>query len=156
MGNAGRIALVALAAVAALGLYLALRPAGDSAQPPERQAAERRPADAPNGGATDGGESKPPTRTTRRRARPSYDRIRVRDGAPVGGVKTLRVKSGDTARIAVSANAPDELHLHGYDITRDVGPGATARLRFKADLEGVFELELHGNGALLANLRVEP
>jgi FtsP/CotA-like multicopper oxidase with cupredoxin domain len=154
MGAAGRIALVAIAAVAAVGLFLALRPPTEPA--PQRQASESRPTTTADGGPTDAGERGGDARDAERRPRPSYRRIRVRDGAPVGGVKTLRVKSGDTARIAVTADAPDELHLHGYDITADVGPGRTARMRFKADLEGVFELELHGNGALLANLRVEP
>jgi hypothetical protein len=56
----------------------------------------------------------------------------------------------------VTADAADEAHLHGYDITKELGPGKTARFRFKADIEGVFELELHHSGAQLAKITVEP
>jgi hypothetical protein len=37
-----------------------------------------------------------------------------------------------------------------------VGPGQPARLRFTADAEGVFELELHGTGTQIATLEVRP
>ena len=61
----------------------------------------------------------------------------------VGGAKTIEVSKGDTVRIVVSADAPDELHVHGYDITRSAGPEQPARFRFKANAEGAFEIESH-------------
>ena len=39
---------------------------------------------------------------------------------------------------------------------KDVGPGKTAKFRFKANLEGIYELELHDSGAQLAEVRVDP
>jgi hypothetical protein len=48
------------------------------------------------------------------------------------------------------------VHLHGYDIERPVGPGEPATLRFRADLEGIFEMELHGSGTQIAELEVRP
>jgi hypothetical protein len=36
-----------------------------------------------------------------------------------------------------------ELHLHGYDVEREGGPGRKAEVRFKADLTGRFEIEDH-------------
>jgi hypothetical protein len=83
-------------------------------------------------------------------------RVRVRGGAPVGGVERIRVESGDTVRFTVSADSADEVHVHGYDIERQVGPGKTARFRFPARLEGLFEVELHGSGAEIAELEVRP
>ena len=45
-------------------------------------------------------------------------------------------------RIVVASDAPDDIHLHGYDIEtrRTRHPGA---LQFMADAEGVFEMESH-------------
>ena len=43
----------------------------------------------------------------------------------------------------MSSDAEHEIHLHGYDIARDAAPGKPARYRFKADVEGVFEIESH-------------
>jgi hypothetical protein len=88
-------------------------------------------------------------------------RIRIEDGAVVGGAKTIDVVKGDTVRIVVSANAPDDIHLHGYDIERSVEPGQPARFRFKADAEGAFEIESHvaedaGRDPLVARLLVSP
>ena len=55
----------------------------------------------------------------------------------------IEVARGDTVRIVVTSDAPDEIHLHGYDITRNAAPGRPARFQFKADAEGAFEIESH-------------
>jgi FtsP/CotA-like multicopper oxidase with cupredoxin domain len=78
-----------------------------------------------------------------------------------GGAKNIDVAKGDTVRIVVTADAPDEIHLHGYDITRNAAPGQPARFRFKANAEGSFEIESHvaedaGLDALVARLVVSP
>jgi hypothetical protein len=80
----------------------------------------------------------------------------VRDGQPVGGVKKIEVKSGDRVRFVVRADAPEEVHVHGYDIAEDVGPGQPARFDFVADLEGVFEAELENSSVQIIQLVVEP
>ena len=64
-------------------------------------------------------------------------------------------------RLLVSSDGNDEIHLHGYDITRNAAPGKPARFRFKADVEGVFEIESHtaedaGLEPLVGRLVVEP
>ena len=61
----------------------------------------------------------------------------------------------------VSADAPDDIHLHGYDIEKQVAPGQPARFRFRADVEGIFEIESHvaedaGKDPLIGKLTVEP
>lgn len=93
--------------------------------------------------------------------KPPVHRVAMRNGAPVGGAKRITVKKGETVRFAFTSDAPDELHLHGYDLTRKPGPGKPARLSFKANLEGIFEIESHvaeekGNEPLVAELVVEP
>lgn len=83
--------------------------------------------------------------------------IRVRGGKPVGGVRTIKVTSGERARIEVrSPDTSDEVHLHGYDIKRDLKAGERVRFDFKADAEGIFELELEGSHTQIAEIRVQP
>jgi hypothetical protein len=92
---------------------------------------------------------------------PAVTRIRIRGGEVVGGAKTVEVARGDAVRLVVAADAPDEIHVHGYDITKNAGPGAPARFVFRADLEGVFEVESHvaedaGRNPLVARVVVNP
>jgi hypothetical protein len=92
---------------------------------------------------------------------PEVTRVRIRGGVVVGGVQDITVQNGDVVRIVVSADAPDDIHLHGYDIERQAAPGQPARFRFTADLEGSFEIESHvaedaGRDPLIARLNVEP
>jgi hypothetical protein len=64
-------------------------------------------------------------------------------------------------RIVVSSDAPDEIHLHGYDIEKEVEPGKPAVFAFTAAIEGIFEMESHvaedaGRDPQVAKLTVEP
>lgn len=88
--------------------------------------------------------------------KPKVTRIRIRGGAPVGGVAKVSAGKGETVRLVVSSDVADEVHLHGYDISREVTRGAEARLRFKADIEGIFEVELEQRGVQIAELEVRP
>jgi plastocyanin len=93
--------------------------------------------------------------------KPEVTRIQIRGGEVVGGPAEIRAKNGDTVVIVVSADAPDDIHLHGYDIEKPVEPGKPATFRFKANLEGEFEIESHvaedaGRDPLLGTLIVEP
>ena len=82
--------------------------------------------------------------------------MEVKDGKPVGGVQELEFESGEEARFEVIADAADELHFHGYDLYIEVGPGKPTEVEFDADIEGLFELESHTTGALLAEVSVVP
>ena len=149
MSDTARVGALAVVAVVAAIAFVALRPSGDSGQASQQPAAQSEPMQSER-------EPEARPRRERREPRPQYARIRIRDASPVGGVKRIDVDAGDTARIEISSDAPGEIHLHGYDRVAQVGPGRAARLRFRADLEGIFELELHGLGTKLAELRVEP
>jgi FtsP/CotA-like multicopper oxidase with cupredoxin domain len=92
---------------------------------------------------------------------PSVTRIQIQGGEVVGGAPSIEAEQGEPVRIVVAADAPDEIHLHGYDLTREAAPGAPARFNFTADLEGVFEIESHtaedaGLDPLVARLLVNP
>jgi len=73
-----------------------------------------------------------------------------------GAVKTIKVKSGDTVYLRARSSVPEELHIHGYDLYVDVPAGKTVSYKFKADIDGVFEIEQHGNGEQVAVLKVTP
>jgi hypothetical protein len=82
--------------------------------------------------------------------------VEVRDGQPVGGPKELTVAKGDTVTIEVSVDAPQEIHVHGYELEAEATPDAPAVIEFTADLEGVFDVESHTSEALLAKVVVQP
>ena len=48
------------------------------------------------------------------------------------------------------------MHLHGYDIEKNVKKGVPTVIQFVAKVQGRFELELHPTDALLAQLTVRP
>lgn len=75
---------------------------------------------------------------------------------PVGGIKRQTVKKGQTVRLVIRTNVGTQVHLHGYNIEKDVVPGQAVRLPFTANIAGRFEVELHPTDALLAVLEVKP
>ena len=97
-----------------------------------------------------------PPQTPDQPDQPEAKSIVVEGGKPTGGVQKLKYKKGDKVEIDVVADEADEAHLHGYDIEKELKPGVTAKFRFTADQEGVFELELHGSEEQLAKITVEP
>jgi Cu-Zn family superoxide dismutase len=105
--------------------------------------AELEGAAAGEGEATSGGGDEVPT-------------IEVRNGEPVGGVQTLEFSAGEEIRFRVSSDEAEEIHVHGYDIAKDVPAGGTIEFDFPAELEGIYEAELEGLGVQIAELRVNP
>ncbi len=88
--------------------------------------------------------------------KPAVETIRVVDGEPAGGVKKLTVSKGDTVRFEVRSDTAAEVHVHGYDLFKNVTAGGSVGFRFKADIEGVFEIELEETHTPIAQLSVEP
>ncbi len=84
--------------------------------------------------------------------------IEVVGGEPVDGVTKITVKKGEKARFTVSSDTAGEVHLHGIDVTKSVGPGSDARFDVHTEFEGIFEIEMHGpNGqAEIASLVIKP
>jgi hypothetical protein len=88
--------------------------------------------------------------------RPSELRIRIVDGAPKGGILRKTVDKGDRVVVIVTSDVSDEVHVHGYDLSRDVAPGRRVRIAFRARLPGRFVIELEDRHAQIAELTVEP
>jgi len=87
---------------------------------------------------------------------PQVEMIVVRNGEPVGGIAELEYDAGEQIRFRVSSNEADEVHVHGYDVEEEIPAGGTATISFPADIEGIFEVELHGSEKQIAELRVNP
>jgi hypothetical protein len=83
-------------------------------------------------------------------------RVVVRTGEPVGGVKRLSFDRGDRVVFEVRSDVADEVHVHGYDLSKNVRAGSQVRFSFPARIEGVFEIELEARHTQIAELRVTP
>jgi hypothetical protein len=71
-------------------------------------------------------------------------------------VTELEFTEGETVRFRVRSDGPEEVHVHGYDISKDVEAGQTATMSFKATITGIFEIEFEESGTQIAELKVEP
>lgn len=96
------------------------------------------------------------TTTTTEEERPVVVRITVLGGAPRDGIVRETAKKGDEVVLVVTSDEADEVHVHGYDLYRDLVPGTTARIAFVATLPGRFEIELHHRGTQIGDLTVRP
>jgi hypothetical protein len=97
-----------------------------------------------------------PTETTPAAPKPTTIAIRVVGGVPQGGIARPKLKKGDRAVIVVRADVGEEIHMHGYDLEKQVTPGKPVRLPFTATIPGRFEVELHHPDTLLAVVTVSP
>jgi FtsP/CotA-like multicopper oxidase with cupredoxin domain len=72
-------------------------------------------------------------------------------------IATLEAREGQRVRITVTLDFASEVHLHGYDLADETGPGAPpAEFDFVADTPGRFSLEAHTGWRTVARLVVEP
>jgi ABC-type glycerol-3-phosphate transport system substrate-binding protein len=95
-----------------------------------------------------------PTTTTKANA-PVTIRVVVKGGKPVGGIQRATAKKGQTVAIVVHSDVADEVHVHGYDLHKDVAAGGTVRIAFPATIPGVFEAELESRGLQIVEFTVK-
>jgi hypothetical protein len=69
--------------------------------------------------------------------------FRVADGKVVGGEQDMEATKGDRVTLTLSPDVPSQLHIHGYELEKDVRAGGTGSLTFTADAEGEYEVEAH-------------
>jgi len=82
--------------------------------------------------------------------------IVIKDGKPVGGIADLTYNKGEQVRFKVDSDVSDEVHMHGYDIGKDVEAGGSVSFDFPASIEGVFEAELEDRKEQILELTVNP
>lgn len=158
MKSNGARALVALAAIVVLVVGFILLTGEDeagegSADPPVASAPAETTAEEAAGGGSGGDPSEPAEKP---KPADELTTIVVKGGEPEGGVAELDYDVGDEVRFAVSSDAADAVHVHGYDIEQEVAAGETTEFAFPADLDGIYEVELHESAAQIAELTVNP
>jgi hypothetical protein len=80
-----------------------------------------------------------------------------KEGHPVGGIADLTYHKGDRIHFKVKVPFEEEVHLHGYDIPKEVPKGGgTVTYDVPATIEGVFEAELEDRKEQIIELTVEP
>ncbi len=82
--------------------------------------------------------------------------ITIKNGKPVGGIAELTYNKGEEVRFKVDSDVSDEIHMHGYDIMKDVKAGGSVTFDFPATIEGVFEAELEDRKEQILELTVNP
>ena len=143
MTRNSRIAVLVGVVVLAVVAFIVLKPSDDKKTTAGNTQAAKTP--------TTGGSSKPA-----KPAPPPVPQIVVKDGKPVGGIKTITVDKGDQVQFVVSSDVADEIHVHGYDFMKDVEAGGKVSFSFPAKIDGEFEAELEDRGEQILKLVVNP
>jgi plastocyanin len=83
--------------------------------------------------------------------------IEVKGGKPVGGIREIKVKKGDTVDFVVTSDQGGEIHLHGYDVKEEI-PDGGGRVEFKLEAanDGIYEIEVEATATQIGKLTVEP
>ena len=140
-----RIGVLAVGIVALVLAFVLLRPGGNDGG-----------STAPSGSASTTTRASASASTAQAPAQPTFATVRVVNGQPQGGIRTVSVKKGDRIRLRVVSDVADEIHVHGYDLKKDVAKGGSVQFSFPATIEGRFEVELEHAGTQIANLEVTP
>ena len=147
MSGGARLGFLAAAIVILVVAFVVLRPSSEdtelTADPPTPTPTARATATA----SAEPAETETPT------PKPTVDPGPVLTGEEV---EKLRFDKGETVRFRVRAPEDEEVHVHGYDISRDVEGGKTEKISFKATIDGIFEIEFEHSGTQIASLRVDP
>src|SRR3954453_18942400 len=99
-----------------------------------------------------GNDSSTPASGTGGSAEPQ---IVVKGGAVQGGVQQIDVKKGDHIRFSVTSDQADEVHVHGYNVKKDVAAGSPVHFDIPATIRCISEVEIENAKVQLASLRVE-
>ncbi|MFN8216252.1 MAG: hypothetical protein U0R71_06610 [Solirubrobacterales bacterium] len=106
---------------------------------------------AAGGGST--APQKPPAETDGGQPVPTID---FENGEAVGGIEQIEVSRGEDVRFKVHSDVAEEVHVHGYDLMKDVAAGGTVEFDFPAEIEGIFEAEMEGVAVQILELQVNP
>jgi len=80
--------------------------------------------------------------------------VAVKGGKVDPPTHRVKVAKGTEVRLLVTSDNADELHVHGYEIEKELPAGEQVTIEFTADQAGVFEIETHETELQLAQLEV--
>ncbi|HEY7242284.1 MAG TPA: hypothetical protein VH678_00180 [Xanthobacteraceae bacterium] len=69
--------------------------------------------------------------------------LRVENGRVAENMRLIRVKRNDVVKLEWSTDRAMTIHLHGYDIEKEIVPGAVTDMTFTARATGRFTIEPH-------------
>jgi hypothetical protein len=144
--------LIAVGAVAAIVILFFVFRGGDDNEGASTTVATTSATTETTG--TTGATTSPATATAA--PEPVVVSVTVRNGKVVGGPQVHDVPFQKRITLVVRSNIADEVHVHGYDLMRDVAPGRPVRLSFVTTLSGRFEFELEEAHLRLGELSVLP
>jgi len=152
MGTGPKVALAVAAVAVAIVLLVVLRPGDD-----DDEAQPTTPATilVTTTVTETNGETTTTTTATTTAEKPVRAEIVV-EGGEVSGPRRVRLEEGQRLVLVVRADVVDHVHVHGYDLLGDVGPGQPARFSFRATDPGRFDVELEDRHQLLIELVVSP
>ena len=146
MSRSQRLTFLAVAAAIAVVAVAVLLIAGGGGD--DEQQAGATATQAPTATPTEPAGTATPTATATPEPQPPL--------VTAGKITNLRFKQGQTVAFRVRADTTDEVHVHGYDLMKDIAPGETVNFSFPASITGIFEVELEDAGEQIAQLRVDP
>lgn len=152
--NVQRLAIVVGAMVVLVVAYVVISGGSDDAKKDASQPAATQPSSTQS---TDTSPTTSGTTTaTEPAAPPAPPTVRVVNAKPQGGVKKLNFNKGEQIRFRIVSDTADEIHVHGYDLMKDVAKGGSVTFSFKGSIDGRFVVELEGHGEQIAELDVAP
>jgi hypothetical protein len=151
MANRQRIVLLALAVAVAVVAVVLIGSGGDD----ESDVIDTRTT-ATQQQTTSEKPSSTTTTTTEAEPAPAVPTIAIRDGKPAGGVKKLRFRKGGDIVFLVESDTAGEIHLHGYDVAKEVEAGGSVRFDVPATIDGAFEVEIEDTATPIAEIEVLP
>jgi hypothetical protein len=80
--------------------------------------------------------------------------VSIVQGKVTPSAATYDVTRGSTVTINVASDSADTVHVHGYEIEKNVTAGTPLVITFTADQTGSFEIETHVIEATIATLNV--
>lgn len=91
--------------------------------------------------------------------------LRIEKGHVPADKRLIRIKQGNIVKLQWSTDRRMSVHLHGYDIEKQVAPGAVTDMTFTAHATGRFTIEphlaktpsgSHAHGDVLVTIEVYP
>jgi hypothetical protein len=159
LSNLQRLAIIVGAIVLLVVAYVVISGGDDDSKTTTLPAATQSTAtQSTDTGATDTSETGTGSTSTATEPAPppAPPTVRVIDAKPQGGIKKLEFDKGDQIRFRVVSDTADEIHVHGYDLMKDVAEGGSVTFSFKGSIDGRFVVELEDHGEQIAELDVQP
>jgi FtsP/CotA-like multicopper oxidase with cupredoxin domain len=72
--------------------------------------------------------------------------LAVENGKVPKSMQVIRVTQGESVRLKLTSDRAVTLHLHGYDIERELAPGGVTEFAFRAHATGRFPVNVHERG----------